>query len=166
MRLRAVALLVLLGLFFSLSLSGCAHQNPSASARLSAMLDEAHPLPSGALYRLFAAEDEEGYASPELLASLFGEGSEPVALDAVEEGAFYLSFTQPYEVGVFLCKSAGRTREVSEMCLRRLSHLQAYFSTRGEHYPKGCVRVFGRWVVVCFCEDPDAALQAFRRTQG
>ena len=164
MRLRTVALLVLLGLF--LALSGCAHQNPSASARLSAMLDEAHPLPSGALYRLFAAEDEEGYASPELLASLFGEGSEPVALDAVEEGAFYLSFTQPYEVGVFLCKSAGRTREVSEMCLRRLSHLQAYFSTRGEHYPKGCVRVFGRWVVVCFCEDPDAALQAFRRTRG
>lgn len=166
MRLRTVALLVLLGLFFSLSLSGCAPKSPSASVRLSAMLEETRPLPSGACYRLLAAQGEEGYASAELLAALFGEGSTPVALDAVEDGAFYLSFTQPYEIGVFLCKSTGRTREVAEMCLHRLSRLRSYYSARGDESAEGCVRVFGRWVILCFSHDPDAILQAFRRARG
>lgn len=164
MRLRMLALLLTLTL--SVVAVGCARSAPDAGALLSAMLEETRPLPSGACYRLLAAQGEEGYASAELLAALFGEGSTPVALDAVEDGAFYLSFTQPYEIGVFLCKSAGRTREVAEMCLHRLSRLRSYYSAHGDESAEGCVRVFGRWVILCFSHDPDAILQAFRRARG
>lgn len=155
--------LILFVLMLLPSLGGCTRGAPDASALLSAVLAEVRPLPVGRVYRI-SPEGGENAADEALLSAVLGEGSPPAALDAVSEGALYLSFTAPCEVALFYCPRADRTREVAQMCLSRLSRLRAYWEGKGEEkIPEGRVYVRGNWVILCFLEDSEAFLQAFRR---
>lgn len=145
--------------------SGCGAVSPEAEALVCAMMEEERPLPAGRLYVLSAPQDASGHPNASLLSALFGNGTYPSALDAVEDGAFYLSFSSPCEFAVFLCKSTNGTEEVAAMCLARLAYLKRYWEDRGQAITsdRGTVTVKGRWVILCLSSDTDAALRAFRR---
>lgn len=149
-----------------LFLSGCGTASVEAEALVCAMMAEERPLPAGRLYVLSAPQDAVGHPNASLLSALFGNGTYPSALDAVEDGAFYLSFSSPCEFAVFLCKSTNGTEEVASMCLARLAYLKRYWGDRGQAITSdhGTVTVKGRWVILCLSSDTDAALRAFRRT--
>ena len=90
-------------------------------------------------------------------------------MDSVEDAAFFLAYSAPFEMAVFLCASASDTDGVSRMCTKRLEALKSTYTTSDstESIPaleNARIVVRGRWVILCVCEDPEAALRAFRRT--
>ncbi len=158
-------LLGLLVLFASLS--GCGGSR-SAAGVLEAVCESLASLPSGAAYSLVSSEDAER-ALPGLdkgtCAALFGMSQTPPELSLLEDGAIYLSHRGTHEFAVLLCRRAADTHVVAELMQRRLDSLRAYHTanTSGTPSPTGQILIRGRWVFLCFADDPARPLEAFRR---
>lgn len=168
-RFRFVLPLLILTLIL-IATAGCVPKNSASPAQaLDAMLGTESPLPAGRIYSLSPAKTAE-VPSDSLLAALFGSSSSlPPAMDSVEDAAFFLAYSAPFEMAVFLCASTSDTAGVSRMCTKRLEALKSTYTTSdsAESIPaleNARIVVRGRWVILCVCEDPEAALRAFRRT--
>lgn len=160
---KAVSLLCALTAIFLL-LTACHTKEQAAPAdAVAAMCAAEKPLPSGRVYSLSATKDSDEYLSDTLLATTFGNGSLPPAMDGVSDAACFFSYTQPCEFAVFLCKSTDSTDAVAKMCLQRLDTLKHERANEASYLENACVTVRGRWVVLCISSDTDAALRAFRR---
>lgn len=171
MKLRRTAVAVCILLSVILAFCACTDASVTPQKVLADMCRAEKPLPAGQTYLLSALPESDAYLSPELLAACFGkEGKIPIAMDGVQDAAFFFSYRQPCEIDVFLCKSSAETEAVAKMCLHRLDALRNYFEgaeTCTEeavaYLQNACVTVRGRWVVLCVSSDTDAVLRAFRR---
>ena len=163
MSLKTLLLLLLCPL---LLLSGCAAPRPSATEVLTALCQSQTALPAGRIYVLSAREDDAAHPSDTLLSALFGNGERPIALDGVEDAAFFLSYASAFELAVFYCSTADGTKDVAEMCLHRLDTLKLYRTDDASvaMLEQARVSVHGTVVVLLLCTDPNAALRALRRT--
>ncbi len=165
---RRLSRLLLPLLVLALLLPSCSNTHASPSTLLDAICQAEASLPSGRRYLLSAPENDPLHPSPELLASLWGNGSLPPAFDGVEDAAFFFSYTHPCELAVFLCKESDRAEEVATLCTARLSHLQRYYEQTENadglaYIERATVRIRGRWVIFCISSDPAASLRAFRK---
>ena len=168
MKATAKALLCIL---FStvLLLSSCATgQVPSVQEAIGALCASEHPLPAGRLYLRHISNDPKAHTlSDRLLAELFGAGTLPPETDLLQDAALYLSYAEPIEYTVFLCKSRNDTLALVRLCQKRLDHLRQPYSSSDSEMPASLqhatVSVRGRWVILCISSDPDTAIRAFRR---
>ena len=146
---------------------GCSGKQASPAEALDAICATEKPLPAGKVYLRSAPTDSGSHLSDALIATVYGNGILPPALDGVRDAACFFSYTQPCELAVFLCKSNNSTDAVAKMCLRRIDSLKAQWANNDSALPyleNACVTVRGRWVILCVSSDPSAALRAFRRT--
>ncbi|MBQ8432931.1 MAG: hypothetical protein IJX28_08625 [Clostridia bacterium] len=158
--------LFLVLLCLPLLLAGCGAKPPDAAAAMEALCQSQASLPAGQIYVLSAPTDDAAHPSDTLLSALFGNGRMPIALDLVEDAAFFLSYASPCELAVFYCKTADGTEDVAKMCLQRLDTLKHYWTDDASValLERAGVTVRGTLVLLYVCNDPDAALRAFRRT--
>ena len=155
--------------FFSLILllSGCAGKSITPKDVMLAVCRSQPPLPAGRLYVLCAPSDDAEHPSDEWLTSAFDKDLLRAALPMIEDAAFFSSYTHACEFAVFLCKSTKGAQAVSRLCLQRLNTLKLYWEGVEETdtpLQNAGVTVRGSWVILYLCEDPEAALRAFRRT--
>ena len=146
-------------------LCGCVSSAPTPETVVRSMCNAMGSLPAGRLYVLSAPQDDARHLHADLLASAFGQGAPPPAMEEVEDAAFYFSLNSPCELAVFLCKSAGGTEAVARMCLHRLDVLKSYGygGDDAAMTENATVTVCGRWVLLCVSPDPAAAQRAFRQ---
>ena len=168
MKTRNCTAILILCILLCFSAS-CAEAQASPRTVLAAMCRAEVPLPAGQIYVRLAPQDGEAYLSDELLSVIFGNGSLPPEIELIADAALYLSFTQQSEMAVFRCKSTDGTDAIAAMCLRRLDSLKSYWTDEetgdGGIAPGSArVTVYGRWVILTLCKDPDAVLRAARRT--
>ena len=159
---RTLPLFVSLCLLLS-SLSACGTTPPPGDL-LTRLLSATPSPPSGRLCCLFPQNDGEHPLSDALLASAFGEGSRPVAMDGVEDAACYFSFRSAYEIDLFLCKSSATADAVEEMCLfrlRLLRRLRQEDAAAMALLEQAEVLRHGPWVLLAVTSDPAAIRRAF-----
>ncbi len=154
---------------------GCERKDTAQSV-LNAVCVSETALPAGGYY-LWSPSDHpseiSGDSSPfrtmdsTLFSALFGNGTLPAEADCILEGACYFAYTEPYEISVFLCKSAAEAERVAKLCLRRLDLLRTGYDKRenadrsfAEH---SRILRSGRWVLLCVSKEPEETCRAFRR---
>ena len=150
-----------------LLLVGCTGEKRTPEEVLNAVCHSQPGLPAGRLYVLSAPTDDAKHPSDGWLASAFDKDLLRAALPMVEDAAFFSSYTHACEFAIFLCQSAKGADAVSRLCLQRLNTLKLYWEGAevNDTPPQNAgVTVRGRWVILYFCQDPEAALRAFRRT--
>lgn len=140
-----------------LCLIACEGQEAGVAEVLAELTEVCETLPDGEIYRSGAEEGSEGYLSPYLAESLYGENVGAL-FDTVEEYAIYLSsFVVPIEIAVFRCYSATDAHQIEAMCLNRGEALRV--ALRGTEFEalSDSLRVLcrGRYVVMLLGEDPE-----------
>ena len=146
-------------------LSACERQNADTAELLAELIEVSGELPDGEIYRSDAEEGSEGYLSPYLRESLYGENAEEL-FETVEEYAIYLSsFVVPIEIAIFRCYSATDAHQIEAMCLNRAESLR--IALRGTEFEEltDSVRVLcrGRYVVMLLTECQEEATQKAQR---
>jgi len=116
-------ILILTLLLLLSSLPSCAPRREAWEVLEERMAE--YTLPDGVCYRSDAAEGESTYASPALLASLYGTDAAKRITEFTESYAIYLSsFALPCEMAVFRAYSRSDTHVLMAVCLERLDQLR------------------------------------------
>ena len=160
---RALALALI---FTLVLLGGCARQQASVEAVLSALTEAEVGLPAGRMYLASAAADKAAYLPPDLMAALYGEGEPPWQLSLVEDYGMWLSTAQhPCEFAVFRCYARSDTDEVATMCTSRLDDLRAHYkdSQYAYYLQNAQIAVIGKYVLLLISADAQHALNTARR---
>lgn len=180
-------LLFLLCILLTLAVPSCGKEGPppAPSAVLAAMTAAAGTVPPGRVYDTGHGEGHPNRLTDTLLSALYGEGARgltlpptvpPAATDTnphavgayppVGACALFLSMTEhPCELAVFFCSDAATVNAVAALCTARLDLIRRARAD-GEYASlceEGLVAVEGSYVLLCLCEDPEAALRGARR---
>ena len=161
--IQSVCLCCILALLFF----GCAGKKRTPEEVLEAVCRSQNNLPAGRIYVLSAPSDDAKHPRKGWLASAFDQDLLRAALPMVEDAAFFSSYTHACEFAIFHCQNTKGAAAVSRLCLQRLNTLKLYWEGVEDldtPLQNAGVTVRGSWVILYLCQDPEAALRAFRRT--
>ena len=120
---RWIVCVLLVGLLCSLV--SCRKTEASTLTLLEEQMTKTENLPAGKTYRSDAEVGEDGYFSPQLMATMYGEGAAEHFFPLIEEYTIFLSSRpEPCELAVFRCYAKNDTDRIAEMCLSRTDLLR------------------------------------------
>lgn len=106
-------------------LSSCSSADQNADDMLEKIITECSGLPDGSIYKYGVEEGKEGFFSPELCTSLYGDKAMDTYFPLLEDYAFYISaFPAPCEIAVLKCRSASDRHIFEKMLLTRIDELR------------------------------------------
>ena len=163
MKKRLLAFLMLSILLFS----ACSREQSVCPEQVLLSLTEAEiGLPAGQIYLSGADQTQASYLSPEMIATLYGQGEPPWQLSLIKDYGIFLSTAQhPCEFAVFLCYSHSDTDQVAAMCQARLNALCIHYKdTSYQAYTQNArVAIMGKYVLLLISSDAEHALDVARR---
>lgn len=149
--------LLVLSLFL---LTGCAREvNATTKSVLAAIISAYTDLPDIRICHSDAAEFDEYYLDGDLLLSLFEKNGEVPEFDSIEECAIFIAKGQQIaELGVFKAYTFAFTKNVEQMCQRRLDIIEK--SNSGS---TGEIITIGKYVIYIILPDNQTAKNICRQ---
>jgi hypothetical protein len=116
---------------------------------------------NGEIYLCGAQEGDIGYASRDLLVTLYGEKNVEEYFTVISDYAIYISAREPGEIAIFECFSRSDTDLVAAMCFERSDELKV--ALRGGKDEEIQVKVYSRFVILCFTESSEKLCEHFAK---
>ncbi len=119
---------------------------------------------SGSVFFKGAEEGENGYFSPEMIDTMYGEDAGKRYFSKIQDFSVYVSGRVPGELAVFRCYSYSDRDVIAEMCLQRADSIKV--TLRDSEYAEKAesiqVIIYRRYVVFSFTDAPRKVEDKFK----
>lgn len=157
---NVISLIIFITLVFapSIYLVGCG-THIGADALVCAALKECHGHPAGILYSTAANDDAPERLTNDMLAKLFGSGSDlPAVLENINSAAIFLPTRgAAFEIAVIETVSSADALETAALCFDRIDTIIELFDK--SNGTDSAVWIYGRYVISALCPNAERVIR-------